>query len=154
MGMNSGLHQSEQRLNLLSAGSTTPTLGLTIGAAVAATATTPVTKLGGAWYLVVQAKFLYGAGGTTVDAYVQTSIDGGVTWADIMQFNFTTAAATKISAIALSTALAAVVAPTDGTLASNLIVSGLFGDRIRLKYVTVGTYTGATSLKVDGIIKN
>lgn len=152
MALNGGLHVSGQRINLLS-DPTTKTAGLTIGAAVAATATTPVTRLSGAWYLVVQAIFLYGAGGTTANAYVQTSIDGGATWADIMNFSFTTAAATKISAIALSTALAAVVVPTDGSLASNTILSGLFGDRIRLKYVTTGTYTGATSLKVDAVIK-
>ena len=126
---------------------------LTIGAAVAATATTPVTGLTGMKYLVAQATFLYGAGGTTAKAYVQTSIDGGSSWIDVMCFSFTTAAATKVSAVKCDTALAAAVAPTDGSLTNDTILSGLLGDRVRVKYVTTGTYTGATSLQVDMIAK-
>ena len=152
MALNGGLHTSTQRINLLS-DPTTKTAGLTISAAVSATTTTPVTRLGGAWYLVVQAKFLFGAGGTSVDAYVQTSVDGGVSWIDIMQFSFAGVALTKVSAVALSTALAPAVAPVDGALTANTILNGLFGDRLRLKYVTVGIYSGATSLKVDAVIK-
>lgn len=145
MSLNGAIHQNGQRIVLLSA--------LTIGAAVAATATTPVVLLSGIKYLVVQAKFLYGAGGTTVDAYVQTSIDGGVTWVDIMEFAFTTSALRKISAVVASTAVAAAVTPSDGALTANTILSGVFGDRLRVKYVTVGTYTGATSLAIDAIAK-
>lgn len=145
MSLSSKLHQSGQRLVFLAP--------LTIGAAVAATATTPITGLVGITYLVVLAKFLYGAGGTTVDAYLQTSLDGGLSWVDIMNFNFTTAAASKMSAVVNTTALAAVAVPGDGALASNTIVSGLLGDRLRLKYVSTGTYTGATSLAVYGVAK-
>jgi hypothetical protein len=126
---------------------------LTIAAAVAATATTPVTGLAAMRYLVVLASFLYGAGGTTVNAYVQTSIDGGSSWIDIMQFAFTTAAANKISAVTVTTALTAVTVPGDGALTANTIVSGLLGDRLRLKYVTTGTYSGATSLTVNAVVK-
>lgn len=125
---------------------------LTIGAAVAATATTPIKILAGMKYLVVEAIFLYGAGGTTAKGYIQTSIDRA-TWIDIMCFSFTTAAASKISAVVSTTALAAVVAPTDGTLTNDTILSGLLGSQLRLKYVTTGTYTGATSLAVYGVAK-
>lgn len=126
---------------------------LTIGAAVALTSTTPVIQLGGIKYLVVQAVFLYGAGGTTVKAFVQTSLDAGATWVDIMALAFTTAAAKKISAVVNSTALAAATVPVVGALTDDTIVSGLLGDRLRISYVSTGTYTGATSLAVDAVVK-
>lgn len=129
----------------------------TISTAVSATVTIPVagkqTGLAGARTAIAQAKFLYGSGGTTVDAYIQTSLDRGVTWVDIMNFNFTTAAATKISKVDSATALTAVTVPSDGALTSNTIKDGLLGDQFRLKWVTTGTYAGATSLQVDLIIK-
>jgi len=105
-------------------------------------------------YLCVEAVFLYGSGGTTANAYIQTSLDGGLTWVDIMNFSFTTAAATKISAVVATTALAAAVTPTDGSLTANTILSGLFGSWYRAKYVTTGTYAGATSLALYGVAQN
>lgn len=141
----SDIHINGGHLQLLAA--------LTIGAAVALTPGTPVLYLGGIKYLTVQATFLYGAGGTTAKAFVQTSLDGGVLWIDIMCFAFTTAAARKVSAVVNSTALAAAAVPVVGALADDTILSGLLGDRIRLSYVTTGTYTGATSLAVDAVAK-
>ncbi len=121
---------------------------LTISTALSATATTPITQLGGMKYLVAEAIFLYGSGGTTTNAYIQTSLDGGLTWVDIINFSFTTSAASKIWATTADVAVAAVVTPSDGALTSNTIVQGVLGDRLRLKYVTTGTYAGATSLAV------
>ena len=86
---------------------------LTITTAVTAVTTTPVKRLSGASYLCVEAVFLYGSGGTTVNAYIQTSLDNGLSWVDIMNFSFTTSAATKISAVVATTALAPAVTPTD-----------------------------------------
>lgn len=134
-----------KRLNLL------PTLS--IGGAVSATATTPITNMIGVKYLIATAVFLYGAGGTTVKAYVQTSFDGGATWIDIMCFAFTTSAGTKVSAVTLNVALAASTVTTDGSMSDNTILNGLLGDQFRVKYVTTGTYTGATSLAVSAIAK-
>lgn len=126
---------------------------LTIGAAVGQTATTAVVNIGGANSLVVYAVFLYGAGGTDAIARVQTSIDGGLSWFDIMSFGFLTAAATKVSSVSLNLTSAVPTQVTDGTLAVNTVNQGLLGDRVRLKYVTTGTYTGATSLAVYAIAK-
>lgn len=102
--------------------------------------------------LAVQARFLYGSGGTTAKAWVQTSLDNGATWIDVMNFAFTTAAATKVSAVNTTTALAAGATPTDGSLADNTILSGFLGDRIRVKFTTTGTYGGATSLKITAVV--
>jgi hypothetical protein len=103
--------------------------------------------------LTVEAVFLYGSGGTTVKAWVQTSLDNGVTWVDIMNFAFTTAAASKVSKTSLSAVLAAGVTPTDGTMADNTILDGLLGDRVRVKWTSTGTYAGATSLKVTAVLR-
>ncbi len=127
---------------------------LTISAAVSAIATDPILGLGGVDYLTVEAKFLYGSGGTNATAYVQTSLDGGLTWVDIMCFQFTTAAASKVSSVTTHIAPGTqAFAPSDGGLSANTIINGVIGDRIRLKYVTTGTYGGATSLAVYMIAK-
>lgn len=127
---------------------------LTISTAIGATGTTPVTNLTGMKYVTVEAKFLYGSGGTTANAYVQTSLDLGLTWVDIMNFSFTTSAASKVSAVTTMIAPAAqAFAPSDGSLSANTIIQGVLGDRLRLKYVTTGTYAGLTSLAVYAIVK-
>lgn len=123
---------------------------LPITAPVGPLTTTPINTLG-MKYLAVQANLIYGSGGTSVDVYVQTSVDGGATWVDIMEFNFLLASAIKISAVSTAVALAAATAPTDGTLAANSILNGLLGERIRLKYKSAGTYAG-TTLSVDMVM--
>lgn len=127
---------------------------LTIGDAVAATATTPKTGLGGMKYLVVTGVFLYGSGGTDAIARVQTSIDGGLSWIDIASLGFLTAASKKVSVVTTQIAPAAQAAVyTDGSLAVNTIIQGVLGDRLRVKYVTTGNYADVTSLAVYAIAK-
>lgn len=137
------------------AGSSSFTLlpALTITTAISIVPGTVIVPVLGAKYVIVQAAFVYGSGGTSADAYVQTSLDFGVTWIDVMNFHFTTASATKVSAVVSTTALAAAPALTDGSLASNTILSGLIGERLRVKYVTVGTYAGGTTLTLTGMAK-
>src|SRR4051812_39161393 len=101
MSLNGSVHTDGQYSLLLTS--------TTIGAAVTGTTTTPVVRLAGMNYLIVEAKFTYGAGGTTVTAWIQTTVDNGATWIDIMNFAFTTAAASKVSAVTAVTALAAAV---------------------------------------------
>ena len=146
MALSAGVHNNAQSLVLLAP--------LTIGAAVAATATTAETGLDGMKHLTAEAKFLYGAGGTDVNLYIQTSLDEGLSWIDIIQFNFLTTAANKVSSVTSCIAPAAqAFAPVDGSLASNTIIQGVLGDRIRLKYLSTGTYTGATSIAVYALAK-
>lgn len=119
----------------------------------ATTLGTAVTGLAGATYLAVEAIFAWGSGGTAAKVYVQTSLDGGTTWIDIMCFAFATAIASKVSAVTVNIALAAAGTPGDGALADNTILTGLIGDQIRAKVVTTGTYAGGTTLSVHAVAK-
>lgn len=125
----------------------------TITAAVAATAGTVFTGLAGMKYLVVYAQMKVGTGGSSIKAYVQTSLDGGTTWIDVMSFAFANTAAVKVSAVSVAVALAAAATGVDGALADNTILNGLLGDRVRVKYVTTGTYSGGTTITVSAVVK-
>lgn len=126
---------------------------VTITTAVTGVTTTPITNLVGVNSLLAEAKFTYGSGGTNATAYVQTSLDRGTTWIDIMSFQFTTASGNKISKVSTGIALAAATVPGDAALTANTIVDGLIGDRFRLKYTTTGTYGGSTTLQIDLIFR-
>lgn len=96
----------------------------------------------------VQANFVYGSGGTTAKVWLQTSLDGGVTWIDVASLAFTTASGRRGQVVNAYIAAAANITFTDGTLADNTKVDGLLGDRIRVKLTTTGTYAGGTTLRV------
>jgi hypothetical protein len=98
--------------------------------------------------LGAQANFTYGSGGTTVDAYLQTSVDAGLTWIDIAQFHFTTASAQFVFNLNSQTPVTARYTPTDGTLAANTSQDGILGPLYQVKIASVGTYAG-TTLRID-----
>lgn len=123
----------------------------TIGAPVAAGLSPVILGLSQMNNLAIQATFVYGAGGTTVKAFVQTSLDKGATWIDIACFAFLLASAKKVSVIKNVVAFAAVYVPLDGALADDTIKDGLLGDRLRVKYITTGTYTGLTTLTLNAV---
>ena len=106
----------------------------------------------GADLLAVQSVFVRAGGGTTTDVFIQTSLDNGSTWIDIMQFALATPTVTKMAAVRSSIAMAANVTPSDGALTDNTILDGLIGDRLRAKTVVVGTYSGASSLALNVIV--
>lgn len=106
------------------------------------------TTIRNASVLVLQAVFVYGSGGTSAKAWVQTSIDGGTTWFDIASFAFTTASATRLYSLD-TTAVTSIYTPTDATLTDNTVKNGLLGDKYRVKYTTTGTYVAATSLTIS-----
>jgi hypothetical protein len=107
----------------------------------------------GAVSLSLQANFVYGSGGTTCKAWVQTSLDGGATWIDIANFALTTSSARVVHSVRVTTAVAANYTATDGSLADNTIKDGILGDRLRVKITTTGTYAGSTTLRIDGIFQ-
>jgi len=94
-----------------------------------------------------QDTFTFGSGAaTTLNVYVQTSFDGGLTWADVISFTQFTTASARIGASVIQGAVAP-VALTDGTLAAGS-ANALFAPWWRAKYVIVGTYSAST-LRVD-----
>ena len=99
--------------------------------------------------LTAQANFVYGSGGTSVDAYLQTSLDAGKTWADIANFHFTTSSARPLINLSSVTPKTTQVTPTDGSLTANTAVDGILGALFRVKYQSSGTYAGATTLSLD-----
>lgn len=111
-----------------------------------------VERLSGMKYVVAEAIFTYGSGGTSAKAYLQTSVDDGVTWIDIASFAFTTSTASKVSSLSSTVALTAATAPTDGSLTDNTVVNGLLGSQLRWKVISVGTYA-ATTLKCNYVAK-
>ena len=123
---------------------------VTIGNAIATPAVGEVANIGSApRNLTLQATFTYGSGGTTTDAYVQTTLDGGLTWMDIANFHFTTSSATAVINLSAATPQTSQKTPGDGTLASNTAVDGVLGPRFRVKYKSSGTYAGGTTLRID-----
>jgi hypothetical protein len=99
--------------------------------------------------MTLQANFTYGSGGTSVDAYVQTSLDGGGTWIDVAEFHFTTASERYAYNLNSSTSVTSEYTATDGSLSANTAKDGIFGPQWRIKYSSVGTYAGGTSLRID-----
>jgi hypothetical protein len=101
-------------------------------------------QLDGMATAMVQLDFRPGSGGTTVKAYVQTSIDGGATWLDIAccAFPSQTPVQAERVCIGLEAGVSgAWVSATEGTLADNQVVDGLLGNMLRVKIVSTGTWT-------------
>ena len=101
-------------------------------------------------HLSIDASFVYGgSGGTSVDAYVQTSFNGGETWVDIAEFHVTTASAERLFNLSSLTPQTSQVTPTNGALTANTAIDGLIGALLRVAYKSSGTYGGSTTLQVD-----
>jgi hypothetical protein len=98
--------------------------------------------------LCVQANFTYGSGGTTVDAYLQTSLDGGLTWVDIAQFHFLVASARVVYNLNSQTSQLTQIPATDGAMTANTSKDGIMGPLFQVKTASTGTYVG-TTLRID-----
>lgn len=140
--------------SLISGGQHLNVLTLPITTAQAAQVSTIIKLPSWSIGLTILANFTYGSGGTTADAWIQTSLDGGISWMDIFEFGFATASAKKAMTVISDTPVLVPTTPSDGTLAANTAISGFIGDRLRVKYTTVGTYGGSTVLQLDAIAKS
>ncbi len=98
------------------------------------------TDLAGALSMAAQLRFAWGSGGTTVTAYLQTSLDEGTTAVDVACVVFGVAAETEILNLSALTPKTTQVTPSDGALTNDTAVDGILGDRFRVKLVSVGTY--------------
>jgi hypothetical protein len=112
-----------------------------------------VDGLDGLLSLCAQMRLAYGSGGTTVKAYLQTSLDQGTTPIDIACFTFTTASAVKARNLSALTAKTTDVTPSDAALTDDTSVDGVLGDRFRVKVVSVGTYAGSTILSCGAVVR-
>lgn len=121
---------------------------ITAAQALAVASVSPLSLNDAPRSIAIQANFSYGSGGTTVNAYVQTSLDGGATWIDIAEFSFTTSSARPVYNLSSLTSHATAVTPTDGSLTANTAVDGVLGPLFQVKLVTTGTYAG-TTLRID-----
>ena len=110
------------------------------------------TKDGNPEAVLLQANFTYGSGGTTASAWVQTSVDQGVTWIDIANFSFTTASARTTFNLSALTPVTTQYTPTDGSLTANTAKDGQIGNLFRVKTTTTGTYVG-TTLRIDAVVR-
>jgi hypothetical protein len=132
-------------LAALSPALATTLLNLTVTTAIPTSTTVPLqvrrpTQLNS---ILIHCVLQYGSGGTTVDAWIQTSIDGSF-WMDVAQCH---GALTNLSQYFNLHNQATVTTPlalTDGTLAANTSVAGIVGPWWRVKYSSTGTYAGNT----------
>jgi hypothetical protein len=123
-------------------------LNLPITTALGITTTAPMKLNASPRNIAVQANFTYGSGGTTVDAYLQTSLDSGNTWIDIAEFHFALASLRQVYNLNAQTPVSTAYTPTDGSLAASTAKDGILGPQYRVKYTSAGTYA-ATTLTVD-----
>lgn len=108
--------------------------------------TSSITGLDGMLAASISLAFSYGSGGTTCDAFVQTSLDGGTVWQDVAHGAFTTASATKQFNVSGLTPKLTPATPGDGTLAADTAVDGVLGPMWRMKVVSVGIYGASTQI--------
>ncbi len=123
------------------------------------TITTPDTQetdwtedLDGMSAVTIQARFVYGSGGTDVLVFVQTSLDGGTTPIDIAGFGFSTSSVANVVTLS-GDGDGMILEPTDGVLAAGYINSGILGDRLRIKVISTGTYSGSTLVSVRAAVR-
>jgi hypothetical protein len=108
---------------------------------------TPSMPLKNVDQLIFFSVFDWGSGGTNLKLFLQTSIDNGATWADVANHAYLAADLARISVVSAFVAPGSqAFAPTDAALGDNLVVNGLFGDRLRIKYTSTGTYAGNTTI--------
>ena len=98
--------------------------------------------------LLVQFNFSYGTGGTSFDAWLQSSVDGS-SWYDIANFHATTASMLRLINLSNLTPVLTAVTPGDGVLAANTAIDGIIGSKLRVKYTSVGTYATGTSVQIS-----
>lgn len=123
---------------------------ITEGASSTGSAQTYIDRLDGMGSLTVWANFDYGSGGTTCAVIVQTSLDQGTNWIDIIRFDFTTSDSKKHATVGVfaNAAPAALAA-----LGSEGKLDHILGDRIRAKITSTGTYAGSTTVSVRAAVR-
>lgn len=105
---------------------------------------TAVDGFGDASAVTVQVKATIATAGTAINLYVQTSLDQGDSWIDIMAFNFTTTTEVVVATVDARKSITTPYTPTDGSLTPDTVKEGILGDRLRFLAKTTGTYANTT----------
>lgn len=112
-------------------------------------AATTYVDISGASSMTVWVNFDQSTSGSTVAAVVQTSLDQGVNWIDIVRFDFTTA---DRKAHATVGTFAAGAVTTLAALGSEGVLNNVLGDRVRAKVTSTGTYA-STTLSLRAVVR-
>jgi len=126
---------------------------VTIAGAVADQLSGVEVGLYGMKHLAIEANFAYGAGGTDVKVWIQTSLDGGNNWIDIANFRFLITAKRAVASLNAETSVTTIYVPLDAALANDSVKDGILGDQLRVKWTSTGTYSGVTALEVNIVPK-
>lgn len=114
---------------------------LAITTALTNSAQTPIIDLDGMSSANILFELLGGAGGTSINALVQTSFDDGVTWLDVA---LKTYANTAVKTRCVLETRAAMAMTDYAALTVTGANNGLLGDRLRAVITSVGVYTNTT----------
>lgn len=98
-------------------------------------------------YATLHTNYVFGAGGTSLKIYLQTTLDDGVTWRDVICHVTGGIPSDKASSVSADVVAPAANEGTDGALPDDTMINGIFGRKWRVKIIIVGTYT-TTTLKV------
>lgn len=112
-----------------------------------------ITNIDGLTAVTFQARLAYGSGGTSIKAYLQTSLDDETTAVDIACVVFGTASEVVLLNFSGLTPKTTQVNPSDGALADDTCIDGILGDRLRMKLVVTGTYAGQTVLSGRVVVR-
>ncbi len=112
-------------------------------------------NLGAAQHVTAQARFVYGSAGAGASAkfYLQSSLDGELTWFDVICFAFANQSKRMIAAASLGMEEANPEAVEDGELMDNTARQGVLGDVFRIKYKIEGTFVDSR-ISISGIAKS
>jgi len=127
-------------------------LGVIPISAAATVVTTATTALDGMASATFEVSLAYGSGGTKIQAYIETCIDGN-TWIDIACVTFTTGGGSKIVNLSGLTPKTTAISPTDGALPDDTCVDGVLGNQLRVKVISTGVYAGNTVLSVSAAVR-
>lgn len=134
-------------LGLFNLGSATITAAVTDSVLTSANfngaAAAYIAGLGGMKSLTAWVDFVYGSGGTTAILKIQTSLDQGSNWIDILRFDFAQANRKAIASVGV---FAAAAPAAVAALGSESKLDNILGDRVRAILTSTGTYAGSTSI--------
>lgn len=123
-------------------------LDLAVGAPIAVT-TTPVYQARAVPPdMTLAATFVFGSGSASIDAWVQTTVDG-LNFLDVANFHFAGASGSGIFNLTAETPITTAITPGDGVLAAKTAIDGIVGSKWRIKFSSSGTYGGNTHLAID-----